>query len=342
MHRWTAGRILILVMLVGLTVIVASRFTDLRDFLGTLAHGDWKWIAAGMLIHGAFFYAYAILYRIGFAVVGIPSRTNALFPLVFAGIFVDAVLPLGGAGSAALFVDDAARRGHSASRATVGVILVLIADLITLTPFLAWGVAFLARHHDFAVYHGIAVGMFVGYIAVLIAALVLSKRHPASLRRILGRIRSATNAIGRRFGKRELLDDDWVGRTQREFCETAQAIVRKPAMLAGMAAWAVVVHIINAGGIWALVKAFGTMIPISGLIAAFGFGFVFFVVAPIPQGAAVVEAVIALILKSLGIPKTTAVTIALLFRGANFWIPLLVGLLFFRTIRRFGERIAKA
>ena len=48
------------------------------------------------------------------------SRYRELVPLTFVSIFVNLVAPLGGLSGAALFTDDASRRGESGARAALG------------------------------------------------------------------------------------------------------------------------------------------------------------------------------------------------------------------------------
>lgn len=335
-----AGRILLLVALIALTLVVVRRFTDLRQFINILSTGKWPWIASGLFAHAVYFYCYAFLYKLGFDAVGVESRTSRLFPLVFAGIFVNAVLPTGGAGGAAIFIDDAARRGQSGARAAVGVILVLMADLVTLLPFLAWGFGFLAVHRDLKFYDTIGLILFAAYIGALLAALFYAHRRPEGLARFLDRIRRLADRIGRHFHTEHLISEEWPNRTADELNQAAHALVERPKRLGTLAGWGIVVHIINAAGIWALAQAFREAVPLGGIVAVFGIAIVFFIVSPVPQGIAVVEAVITLVLTSLGVPKATAVTIALVFRGANFWFPLIVGTWFAWRLRSFGLRSA--
>jgi len=121
------GRVFIIIALIGLTAAVAAHFTDFSDFVAILKGGNWTWISIGVLIHIAYFLGYAYLYKLGFDAVDVKSSTLALVPVVFAGIFVNAVIPSGGAGAAALFIDDARRRRQSGWRAAIGVVLVLVA-----------------------------------------------------------------------------------------------------------------------------------------------------------------------------------------------------------------------
>jgi uncharacterized membrane protein YbhN (UPF0104 family) len=120
--RLYGRRLLWLLLLLGFLVLVASRFTSLRQLIATLSQSRWQWLVVGVLTHVIFFYLYALLYQIGFDMVGVEGRALDLLPVYFASLFVNAVVPTGGVGGAALFVDDAARRGQSGARAAVGTV----------------------------------------------------------------------------------------------------------------------------------------------------------------------------------------------------------------------------
>ncbi|HUJ16301.1 MAG TPA: lysylphosphatidylglycerol synthase transmembrane domain-containing protein [Thermoanaerobaculia bacterium] len=336
------GRVAMIIALVGLTAAVASHFTDFGHFVTVLKRGDWKWITIGLVVHIVYFFTYAYLYKKAFAVVDVESRTLPLVALVFASIFVNAVIPSGGAGGAALFIDDARQRGQSGGRAAIGVVLVLLADLFTMIPIVVWGFAFLAKHHKLAGYDFLSAGCYVGYLALLTVMLVLAHRRQHLLERFLGWIRKVVNNLGAKFHKANVVSERWPKKTSDEFSKASGMIVERPWQVVALAVIATVAHLINIVGLWALIHAFGIAIPVSGLIAAFGMGIVFFIVSPVPQGVAVVEAVMTLVFTSLGISKQKAITITMIFRGVNFWLPLVVGIWFVWRLRHFGESAAES
>jgi len=336
--RGTAGKVLVILAMIGLTALVVAHFTDAKTLWATLKSGDPFWIWIGVIVHVAFFAGYALLYKLGFDAVEVESKTLQLLPVVMASIFVNAVIPSGGTAAAALFIDDAARRRQSGTRAAVGVVLVLLADLITLTPFILWGMAYLISVDQFKAYDLVGAIFFFSYIVLLIVALAIAHRSNQRLLHFCHLIARMVNALGTRFRRPHLLSDEWCEKTTDQMSKASRAMVRRPRRLALMSAWAMVLHGINLYGLWALVKAFGQATPIGGLVAAFGMGIIFFVIAVIPEAVAIVEAVMTLVFSSVGMPVHAAITITMVFRGVNFWLPLVVGIFTFGRIRRFGER----
>jgi hypothetical protein len=68
------------------------------------------------------------------------------------------------------------------------------------------------------------------------------------------------------------------------------------------------------------------------LIASFSLCYLFYYASPTPAGIGIVEGVMTLALKSLGVPLNSATLITLSFRGFTFWLPLLVGFISFRFL----------
>jgi uncharacterized protein (TIRG00374 family) len=325
-------QVLLLVLFLAFTILVVSRFTDATQLFAILGSGLWPWVLAGILIHSLYFSLYAVLYQIGFSAVGVKTQASALLPVVFASLFVNAVAPLGGAGGAALYIDHVNKRGESGGRAAVGLLLVLIADLATLIPFLLLGLYYLHQQVELKNYDLVGAGVFLFFTGGLVFLVLLSAWRQAVVQRFLNWVQRITNRIGTWFKRPELLGPDWAEHNTRELNLAAHTIASRPRQLGLVLAWGFLLHVINLLGLYAFFVAFRQPISLGGLVAGFVLGIVFFIITIIPQGVGAVEGIMALVYTSLGIPSSKAITIALVFRGVNFWLPLLVGLLAIRQV----------
>jgi uncharacterized protein (TIRG00374 family) len=331
-RRW-----LLLVVFLGLTAWVFSRFTDFKGLVTTLSQGDWPWVVAGILLHAAYFLMNAKLYQLCFTTVGVESSAWQLLPVIFGAFFINVVVPAGGAAGGALFVGDAIRRGQSGARAAVGTVLVLLSDLSTLIPFILFGIVFLHLQNRLYAYDTITSAIFVLFILFLIAALVLAWWKPDVLRRVLGWVRRIVNRIAARFKHPDLLGEDWADRNAEELGTAAGAIVAHPRQLARALAWAFLMHVVNLAGLYALFLAFRQTVQLGTLVAGFSMGIVFWVISIIPQGVAAVEGIMSLVFTSMGIPGEKTAAIVLAFRGVNFYLPLIFGFFLLRYVTRFAE-----
>jgi len=319
-------------LMLALTLLVITRFASLKELHDELAAARWSWIAVSLALHFVYYGVYAALYQRGFAIVGVQSRIRELLPLVFASYVVNSIAPAGGAAAAALFIGYAVRHGQNGTRAAVGMILVLITDVATLLPFLAWGTFVLHQKRDVTYYDMLALGCFVAFVAILAGALALAARRPALLRTLLGWTATVANRIWRRFRHQPLVGPEWQEHTARELADASAAIAADPRGVWEAAGLGVVLHLLNLAVLVSLFPAFSQPLDLGAAVAGFGLGIVFFFVAIVPQGIAVVEGIMALVFTRLGVPGEKAGAIALVFRGVNYWLPLAIGALFTRQI----------
>jgi uncharacterized protein (TIRG00374 family) len=56
------------------------------------------------------------------------------------------------------------------------------------------------------------------------------------------------------------------------------------------------------------------------------------IVSPTPAGIGIVEGVLTVALRTMQVPIEASAVITLAFRGITFWMPVLVGILAFRSL----------
>jgi uncharacterized membrane protein YbhN (UPF0104 family) len=324
------------VFMVVATAVTARSFTDASTLARVLEGGHWPWITAAVVSHAVYFVGYALLYQLAFAVVGVTSRTWPLVPVYFAGLFVNLIVPAG-AGSVAFFVDDSVRRGQDGARTSIGIVLVLLLDLITLIPFVLWGVIFMMRERLFASWQVLAAACFLLYVVLLVVLLALSRRKQAWVCRVLAFCHGLLVRVLRRLRVR-VPADDWPTRTAAGFCDAAGAIVARPGRLAVAALCATVLHVVEIAGLWLFVRGFGADVSVGGLVAVFALSTVLVVIVAIPQLAPVSQAFMTATFISVGIAAGPAVATTLAFRGRMLVLPLLIGLPCAWRLGRFGTR----
>ncbi len=319
-------------VLLGVTV---ARFGELEQLAVTLSLGRWPWVVAAALLQLGYYLVFAALYRAAFLSVGVGGRLLDLVPVVFGSLALAVAIPSGGLSAAALFADDAARRGEPAVRAAAGVLLVQLAQLGVFVLILAAALAHLGARHELAAYQVAASGILLLLVAGMVALLALAARRPEALRRVLAGAQGAVNRLGGRFGQVPLIAEGWAERSAAEFSAAARAVARHPDRLVRMLAVAGLGHLLNLATILALFPAFRAPIDAGALVAGYAMCYLFAVVAITPVGIGVVEGVTAVVYTSLGVPASAAAIISLAFRGLAFWLPLLVGLILLRRLRSF-------
>lgn len=328
-------RILLLVLLVGIAAVVITRFANARKLIETLGQGNVPWIVAGILIHIVYFTMSAELYRLGFDMVGVTGSMLHLLPIVFAGYFVNAAIPSAGAGTAALFIDDAQRRGQSGARTAVGTVLVLLTDLGTMLPFVAYAAWYIYSHRAGVLAGLTGGGVFAAYVAALLGLLLLATRSPDWLRHGMEYVRRGVNHVAGWLHRKPPLDTDWAKRTVEEFAEAGEAVITQPRKLLKTLGWGLLMHGVNLAGLYVFFLAFGEPLAFGVLVAGFAMGIVFFVITVVPQIVAAVEGIMLLIFTAAGVPSAKVGAVVVVFRGVTFWLPVILGFFSLRYVRTF-------
>jgi phosphatidylglycerol lysyltransferase len=330
-RRW-----LLWLLIIGFAWLAVAKQTEIEKLADTLGQGQWPWILAAVLLQILYYLVFSAVYQSAFATVGVNSKVRDLLPVTFASIFVNVVAPSGGATGAALFVDDAGRRGQSAARATVGTILVLIADFSAFTLILLVGLTVLFLRHDLAFYEVVAALILLAVTLSLAGTLLLGLWQPVRLRQLLDRIQQTANQAGSWFRRPSLVHRDWSEKNAAEFTEAAQAMATRPKYLVRTLAFALASHLVDLASLYVLFLAFQYPITFGPLVAAYSTAILFLIVSPTPMGVGVVEGVTPLVLISLGVPAAVSAVVVLAFRGLSFWLPLLIGFVLLHRLKSFS------
>ena len=324
-------------LIIAFLWVVISRFTELQKLVEILIQGQWQWVLVAAVLQVIFYITYTGLYQSAFYTVEVESRIMDLLPVMFASIFVNVAAPSAGASGAALFIDDAARRGRSAVRTAAGVLLVLTAYFSAFTLILVAGLAYLFLLHNLEIYEIVAALCLLAVLGGLAFVLLLGLWRPDTLRSLLTWLQRRINTLGSHIKRPDLLGTDWAERNANEFTEASLAIATHPQRLARSLLIAFGAQIIDLLSLYTLFLAFHQPVGFGVLVAGFAMGLLFWTVSITPQGIGVVEGVMTLVYTSLGVPPENAAVIAIAFRGLTFWLPLGIGFLSLRRLRAFSR-----
>ncbi len=321
---------------IGVIALGLSRSAEILELLQSLSRGrlDWILLAAGLQMLYAV--VYAALHQAAFATVGVQSSVGELLPVLFASVFVNVAAPMTGAAGMALFADDAARRGESPTRTAAGNLLVMVADFIAFSVWLALGLVLLWQRGALQAYQLAAAGVLLLMTAGLAGVLWAGARWPQRLRALLAFVQRVLNAAGRLLRRPALLQADWARRNAHEFSAAARAIGARPQRLGQGLLWALAMHLVDVACIAVLFLAFGYHASLDVLLAGYAIGMLFWIVAITPGGLGAVEGAMTLAFVSLGVPPLQSTLVVLAYRGLGFWLPVAIGFFLLRRVRSFG------
>ncbi len=328
---------LILLLLSAFVWLIIRNIDQIKTLAGTLSQGKWQWLALAAMLQVVYYLFYTGIYQSAFDTLEVESSLFGLVPVVLGSMFVNVVMPTGGTAGAALFVDDAFRRGQSSGRTAAGVLLMLVADLTSFTVILIIGFVFLFLYHDLQIYEIAAAIVLLLISMSLVAVLSLGLWSPDLLRNLLRHLQAWVEKILRWFKRHSPLAEDWFDKTSIEYIEIGQAIRSHPIRLGRTLAIAFAAQLIDIASLYLIFLAFNWPVGIGVLVAGYAVGVLFWIVSITPQGIGVVEGIMALTYSSLGVPAATATAVTLTFRGFTFWLPLLFGFFMLRRMKTFDD-----
>ncbi len=331
-------QLLLWILVIGFFWVVFTHLPQIRELVRTLVQGSWQWILAAFAFQSLYFVFFTLSYQAAFATVGLTSRFRDLLAVTFGSYFVNVVAPSGGASGAALFVDDAARRGQPPARAATALVLQLAADYVGVVVVVALGLGYLYSNGVLQLYQWLGGLVMTALAGSLVGVLVLGSAKPDWLRRLLGFVERALFAVMARLGQRSPLGLGWAEEHTAEFVEAADAMRARPKALARLALVALAAHLADLGTLYCLFLAFGPRVPLGTLLAGYAMAILFWIISPTPQGIGIVEGAMTLAMTSLGVAGAVAAVVTLAFRGLAFWLPFVIGFWLLRRLRSFGGK----
>ncbi|MEU2350107.1 YbhN family protein [Modestobacter sp. NPDC049651] len=280
-------------------------------WLAVLGGGLLVWWAAWALVHGT------ALRSAGAALTrrDVPELCRASV----AAVALNAVVKSGGTAGLAALTRAGRRTGWPRRTVQQGYLLSVAAADAGFLVAVGLGLLVLLLHGPFTAVDAVAAGAVAVLTAGRLALLVLALRRPALVQRL--------GAAGARVRDRLLrrphrpLDP----RAVADFTDGVRRLAARPAAAVPPVLAAATVDGAAVLMLWAAVAAAGGGDHPAAALAGYLLGAMAAVLGPLPGGLGVTEAGTLATLVGSGVPTGAAVAGTLLFRLAEFWLPLVVG-----------------
>lgn len=319
------------ILLLGIIFLIGSA-SELREIGQVLYQGNLWWIVLAICLELVWILNFGASYQTLYQIMGIDKKLLPLTRLVTAVNFVNLVAPSAGIGGLAVIYSDASKNGHSSARVTVGSILFLLFDYLGLLSVIFVGLIILSRYNSLSITDILAYLLFLVLALALSGALILASRSETQLSRVTTVIVRLINKIAHPFTKRDVLDEAGAQLFASELVEGVSTLkhVRKGWLRPLALTFSNKILLVCILGI--VMLAFQVQASLTVVIAGFSLAYLFAIISPTPAGVGIVEGVMTLGLKSLGVPLESAVVVTLAYRAVTFWLPLLIGMISFRTL----------
>ncbi len=313
-------------------VFLIGRYAEVQNLADTLQRGDWRFLFLALCVQALWISCVGASYVTIFSNLGINEGFFHMVRLSTAANFFNIIAPSGGLGSLLVFFADARKHNYSSARAAISGALYILFDYAGLLCILPFAFSFLFQNnrlHAAEVTAAVILVLLGGGLAFL---LYLGMRSEEELSRALTFLTKIVNRILKPFIHREYLSEILA----RSFARDASEGVRELRSHPGALLRPMLLALTNKGLmiLVLLLVSLAFKVPLSfgELIAGFSMGYLFLIVSPTPSGIGIVEGVMTLALRSLGVALEDAAVVSLVYRGFTFWVPFFLGMGTFRQL----------
>ncbi len=324
--------ILLVVFLGFTTIFVIARISEIQNMGRMLASISANYLVLALAFEGLWLMIASLIYQLNFKIIGIRETYKHVFLLSTSANFANVVTPSYGMAGLAVFWADAQHRGYPKGSATVVGTLYMIFEYLSLLLVITLGFFSLLKRSllGWPIISS-ALGLFA-FVIFMVFMLFLGFRHPDKFRAFFVGASKLIDRLVRRVIRREFLplsSAETFSDTAIESISLLRTEWRKLIIPFSLAMVNKVVLLII---LMLMFIAFKEPFTPGILIASFSLCYLFYYASPTPAGIGIVEGVMTIALKSLGVPLSSATLITLSFRGFTFWLPLLVGFISFRFL----------
>jgi Mg2+-importing ATPase len=294
-------------------IITALHFSEERQVMHVAEAAQPAWLLFAFVLQALTYLAQGESYRVVTRAARASLSWWEAYRLSLARLFVDQALPVGGVSGTIVVAQALEARGLKRGIVMACVVVEFVGNYIAFAATLAAALVIAFALHRAGVFIvSVAVVFLLFCVACIAGALSLSGRR--TVPRLIARIPLI------RSGVRSLQQAD-------------PSFSRRPTLITQSALLQLVIQLLDAGTVWALVRACGGDAPLAGVFASFTIATLLRTVSVTPGGLGAFEAASTYSLKLVGVPLPVALSATLLFRGLSFWLPMVPGLVFARPLR---------
>jgi Mg2+-importing ATPase len=301
----------------GAVVSATLRIGDAQELLRLLHRVEPGWVLLAALIQATTYISESQVWRAAARAGGSAVPLSTAYQLSIAKLFVDQSVPSGGLSGTLLYVEGLRRSGTPKSVAISALIVDAFSYYCAYALCVAAALVLAVTQKNInATVAAIAVAFVIVSTAFAVGVLLQLGRPTGTLRRALGRYRLMRKALN-------LVRD------------VDPALAHNPRLLARAIGWQISIQLLDTATVWVLLLAFGSRVEPGMVFTSYMFSALFRTLSFTPGGLGTFEAASVVILRTAGVPLETAFAATVLFRGLNFWVPMIPGLWCARRVMRF-------
>lgn len=333
----TLRHIAVFAVIVGALYLLLPRLVDTEKTLAYLSQASYVLLGLAVALQVLATFAYANLFRYVLKVLDIRLRLVEVLGITLSGLAVSHVLSAGGVGGWVVTYNALLKR-----KVPHGLIFVAIAaqqffNYVVLWIFFALALIYLivARGQSVVTY---LVGiLLIGLLLWLTFYGVYLYNHRTKMRRRVFQLAHLANRVMRRKIVREEHIDGWLDNlfVGMRRMTTHHGSFRMTLLFA-CGFW-----FFDLLCLWTTFFAFGHPIGLGYLLVGYVVAYSIGTLAPTPGGLGAIEGLLIALYVGFGVPSAAAVSVVLVYRIINFWLPIPPGFVAYLVVRPGRRAIAE-
>ena len=248
-----------------------------------------------------------------------------MLPTAWATSFVNAISKSGGFAGIAVLVAEGRRTGKPRAAVIAAALLVAVLDQLAFAMVLPFAILVLILGGRFSAGDGVAVAVFGVYVTVTLTAVLAATRSRGSVRALYALPGRLAASVRRTLFRRTVAQEPGTMERADELYDAITLLRGDLRSVVPAALGAVAVDLLAILQLWAALLAVGVHVGPAEPFVAYSVSTLFALVGIVPGGVGVVELSVGAVLRSFGTPLAPVAAAVVLFRVAEFWIPLAVG-----------------
>jgi len=275
---------------------------ELSQSFALIRNSSLLWVAIGLVFTVAYLLVHACMYQASFATVNAKATFSSLFLLALKRSFISVFLPAGGVASLAFFTAPIERQHISKTRIHLASTIYGIAGFASLIVVAIPAMIMLFLSHS------LSNNVLFAFVLLIIFVVMLSISFVSFVKggvlfRLASRFLPSVVVL-----YKELEDQKY---------STKQLVMT--------VFFSILIEVCGVAHLYIAAQALG--IDVSFKVALFGYvvATLMYAISPFMRGLGAVEISLTLVLVKFGVPSVGAISISLLYRIFEFWLPLFAG-----------------
>lgn len=298
---------------------VAANRSELPAVWKELRTAETLWLVVGFVAMLGAFVNLGAMHAAAQRAVGVSASPRQLILTAMSANSLNLVVKSGGMAGMTTFIADGRRRHVPRGSIIAAYVLVVTLAEVAFAVLLIVALGIVVADGRLTTPEAVAGGVFVCYLGIRVAILVVAWRSRSTLRGMFGWPSRVWARMRHRAAPERTHD------SADELHDALQLVRTAPARALPTAAHALIVDLVGVIELWAVCHAIGSGTTLAVAFIGYVVSVLFTIMSVLPGGLGFVELSLGAVLVSFGATAATAAAVVVVYRLFELWLPLVAG-----------------